>query len=151
MTFRKRFFLAALFVVSLIFAYAYSVVARAQPVSAAGPFGAIPVSVSATGTTGATTATIPAVANRIAYLCGFSIRANATAAATGTATVTGTVSGTLSFVQFTAPLASGIGLVEPVIGPACIPASASNTAIAVISAAPGAGGTVSVTAWGFYY
>jgi hypothetical protein len=65
------------------------------------------------------------------------------------ATVTGTITGTLNFTQWTAPLASGIGITEPPIGPACIPASAFNTGIAVISAAPGSGGTVSVTAWGY--
>ena len=31
----------------------------------------------------------------------------------------------------------------------CIPSSAINTNIVVTSAAPGAGGTVSVTAWGY--
>jgi hypothetical protein len=33
------------------------------------------------------------------------------------------------------------------VGPACIPASAANTDIAVISAEPGAGGTISVSAF----
>lgn len=106
------------------------------------------VTASATGTTLATTATIAAVANVTNYICGFSIRANATAAATGTATITGVITATMSFVQWTAPLASNIGIIENTFNP-CIPASAANTAIAVISAAPGAGGTVSVTAWGF--
>jgi hypothetical protein len=113
------------------------------------PAGATPITASATGTTGATTATLAGAASKTTYLCGFSIRANATAAATGTATVTGTITGTLSFVQWTAPLASGLGITEPPIGSACIPASAVNTGIAVNSAAPGAGGTVSVTAWGY--
>lgn len=112
------------------------------------PAASTPLTVSTTGTTLATTATMAATASVTNYLCGFSIRANATAAATGNATVTGTISGTLNFTQFTAPLASGIGTVEQWFTP-CIPASAVNTAIAVISAAPGAGGTVSVSAWGF--
>lgn len=110
---------------------------------------ATPITASATGTTAATTATLAAVAGKTTYLCGFSIRANATAAATGNATVTGTITGTLNFTQWTAPLASGIGITEPPIGAECIAASAANQAIAVISAAPGAGGTVSVTAWGY--
>ena len=126
-----------------------SAFAVAQPVSAPGPFGGIPVTASAVGTTGATAATLPAVANRTTYLCGFSIRANATAAATGNATVAGTVTGTLNFTQWTAPLASGAGIVEPSFGGMCIPASAVNTTIAVTSAAPGSGGTVSVSAWGY--
>lgn len=122
----------------------------AQPVQAPSQFGAVPVTISATGTTAATTATIPAVSGKLAYLCGFSIRANATAAATGNATVTGLVTGTLNFTQWTAPLASGVGVVEPNLGAICVPASALNVAIAVISGAPGTGGVVSVTAWGFY-
>lgn len=124
----------------------------ASPVSGASPqfpSNSIPMTASATGTTAATAATLPAVAGKTTYLCGFSIRANATAAATGNGTVTGTVSGTLNFTQWTAPLASGLGITEPSIGPACIPASAANTAIVVTSAAPGAGGVVSVTAWGY--
>lgn len=123
--------------------------AQSQPVSAPGPFGAIPVTISATGTTAATAATLPGVANRTTYLCGFSIRAYATAAATGNATVAGTISGTLNFTQWTAPLASGIGIVEPNLGAACVPASAVNTGIVITSAAPGSGGTVSVAAWGY--
>lgn len=112
------------------------------------PSGATPITASATGTTAATTATLAGVANKTTYICGFSIRANATATATGTATVTGTVTATLSYVQWTSPLATGIGTVERSFG-LCIPASAVNTGIAVISAAPGAGGTVSVTANGY--
>lgn len=116
--------------------------------SAGTPAGATAITASATGTTAATTATLAGVAGKTTYLQGFSIRANATAAATGNATVTGTVTGTLNFTQWTAPLASGIGITEPNLGSA-IPASAANTGIAVISAAPGSGGVVSVTAWGY--
>ena len=82
------------------------------------------------------------------YICGYSIRANATAAATGNATVTGTITGTLNFTQWTAPLASGLGITEMIFAP-CIPASGTNQSIAVVSAAPGSGGVVSVTAWGY--
>jgi hypothetical protein len=113
------------------------------------PLGAIPITASATGTTAATTATLAALVGHTTYLCGFSIRANATGAVTGTATVTGVITGTMSFVQWTAPLASGIGIIEPNLGPLCISASGTNQAIAVVSAAPGSGGTVSVSAWGY--
>lgn len=113
------------------------------------PAGATPVTASVTGTTAATTATLPAVASNFTFICWFSIRANATAAATGNATITGTVSGTLNFTQWTAPLASGIGLVEDRFTP-CIPSSAVNTGISVVSAAPGTGGVVSVAAGGYY-
>ena len=113
------------------------------------PYGATSVTASATGTTAATTATLPAVSGKTNYLCGFSIRANATAAATGDATVTGAVSGTLHFTQWTAPLASGIGVTSADTSGMCIAASAVNTAISVVSAAPGSGGTVSVSVWGY--
>lgn len=112
------------------------------------PTGATAITASATGTTGATTATLAAVAGKTTYIAGFSIRSNATAAATGDATVTGTITGTMHFTQFTAPLASGIGVVEETFYPP-VPASAANQAIAVVSAAPGSGGTVSVSAWGY--
>lgn len=112
------------------------------------PAGATPETISATGTTGATTATLATGASVTTYICGFSIRANATAAATANSTVTGTITGTLNYTQWTAPNASGIGLTEQIFSP-CIPASAVNTGIAVVSAAPGTGGVVSVTAWGF--
>ena len=116
--------------------------------SAPYPQGATPISASATGTTNPTTATLAASASQSTYICGLSIRANASAAATGNATVTGPVTGTMNFTQWTAPLASGIGLVEETFYP-CVKSSAVNTAIAVISAAPGSGGTVSVSAWGY--
>lgn len=119
------------------------------PVNSTTGVAANPVTNSATGTTAATTATLPGAAGKTTYICGFSIRANATAAATGNATVTGTVSGTMNFTQWTAPAASGIGITEPPLGAECIPASAANTPIAVNSAAPGAGGIVSVSAWGY--
>lgn len=109
---------------------------------------AIPITASATGTTGATTATLAASTSQTTYICGFAIYANATAAVTGNATITGLVTGTLNFTQFTAPLASGIGTVGHGFNP-CLPASSINTAIAVVSAAPGSGGVISVSAWGF--
>jgi hypothetical protein len=112
------------------------------------PVGATAITASATGTTAATTATLAGTSGKTTYLCGFSIRANATAAATGNSTVTGTITATLNFTQWTAPAASGIGLTEQIFTP-CVPASATNTGIAVISAAPGTGGVVSSTAWGY--
>jgi len=112
------------------------------------PAGSTAITASTTGTTAATTATLAANVTLHTYICGFSIRANATAAATNNATVTGTVTGTLNYTQWTAPLASGLGITEQIFSP-CIISSAINTGIAVISGAPGAGGVVSVTAWGF--
>ena len=118
-----------------------------DPIQAPFYFNGVPVTASATGTNAAATATIPAVASRTAYLCGFSIRSSGTAAA-ATATVTGTISGTLNFLQGT-PATPAVGVVEPNFGSICIAASAPNTAIAVVSATPGTG-TVTVSAWGFY-
>jgi hypothetical protein len=112
------------------------------------PVGAIPITASAVGSTGATTATLAASVSLKTYICWMSIRANATAAITADSTITGTVGGTLNFMQWTAPLASGIGLTEMVFNP-CIPSSAINTAINVISAPPGASGNVSVAAGGY--
>jgi hypothetical protein len=113
------------------------------------PGGAIPLTASATGTTGATTATLAASAGGLkTYICWYSIRANATGAVTVTNTITGPVTGTLSSLMWVAPLASGIGIDEMIFTP-CIPSSAANTAIAVVSGAPGTGGNVTVKAGGY--
>lgn len=112
------------------------------------PAGSTAINASTTGTTAATTATLAGTSGKTTYLCSFAIRSNATAAVTGNATVTGTISTTLNYTHWTAPLASGIGLTEQIFNP-CVPASASNTGIAVISPAPGSGGVVSVTASGY--
>lgn len=112
------------------------------------PAGALPITVSATGTTAAVTGTLAAGSTTTTYICGFAIRALATGAANGNATVTGTKTGTLNFTQWVAPLASGIGVVEQRFAP-CIPASGTNQAIAVVSIAAGSGGIASVTAWGY--
>lgn len=114
------------------------------------PQGAVPITASATGTTAATTATLTGVTGQNTYICGFRILANATGAATANATVTGTVTGTMNFTQWTAPVASGIGNVSEEFLP-CIQSSAPGVSISVVSAAPGSGGVVSVTAWGFTY
>ncbi len=112
------------------------------------PATAVPITASATGTTGATTATLTNVTNHTTYICGYSIRANATAATTVTDTVTGTISGTLSSELWVSPLTSGLGVDEQIFIP-CIPASAVSVSIAVVSGAPGSGGLVSVKAWGY--
>jgi hypothetical protein len=120
-----------------------SAAAHAQAVPAAG---ASVVAVSATGTTGVVTATMPALASQTNWICGFAIRSLATAAIAGTATVTGTVN-TLSFVQ---PVGTtpAVGVTEERFDP-CLPASSFNTAIAVNSIAASTGGVTSVTVWGY--
>lgn len=112
------------------------------------PAGAVAETASATGTTGATTATLATNTGQTTFICSLSIRSNATAAATGNATVTGTITGTLNYTHWTAPNASGVGVTEMIFNP-CVPASTTNTAIAIISPAPGTGGVVSVSATGF--
>lgn len=112
------------------------------------PLTAVPITASATGTTGATTATLTNVSGHTTYICGYSVRANATAATTVLDTVTGVITATMSSELWVAPAASGIGVDEQIFTP-CIPASAVSTSIAVVSGAPGSGGNVSVKAWGF--
>lgn len=112
------------------------------------PVGAVPITASATGTTAATTATLAGTSGKTTYICGYSIRANATAAATVTNTITGVITATLSSIMWVAPLASGIGIDEQIFSP-CIPASATNTGIAIVSGAPGSGGAVSSKGWGY--
>lgn len=112
------------------------------------PAGATPLTASATGTTGATTATLAGTSGKTTYICGYSIRANANAATTVTNTITGVITATLSSIMWVAPAASGIGIDEQIFSP-CIPASATNTPIAIVSGAPGTGGAVSSKGWGY--
>ena len=113
------------------------------------PVGSTAVTASATGTTGATTATLPQVASNYNFVCGYSIRANAAAATTVSDTLTGIISGTMTHELWVAPSASGIGVDEQIFNP-CIPSSAVNTAISAVSGAPGTSGLVSSTIWGYY-
>jgi hypothetical protein len=120
------------------------------------PAGAVPINASATGTTGAVTATLPASASgQKTYICGFSARSNATAAATGDLTISnlttaggGGGAGTEHHTHWTAPNASGIGLTE-MIYPKCQPSNTTNQTIPVAMPAPGTGGAGSVSAWGY--
>ena len=120
------------------------------PVSpSAYPSSSLPVTNSATGTTAAVVATLPANANRTTYLCGFSMTATATAATAGAATVVGTLGGTLNFVEGVgATGTSGAQTTNQSFTP-CVPASAINTAIVVTSFAAGTGGIAAVAAWGY--
>lgn len=106
-----------------------------------------PITASAIGTTGATTATLAGVASKTTFICGFTITSDATAALAGTATVTGTVTGTMSYIQNVGG-ATAAGILSQSFAP-CIPASAANTGIAINSVAAGTGGNTAVTAWGY--
>jgi hypothetical protein len=111
------------------------------------PSGAAAVQGSTVGTTAATATTLAATSSVTNYVCQISIRANATAAATGNATLSDGTK-TYNFTQWTAPAASGLGVVEEIFNP-CYPASAVNTAWTLTSAAPGTGGVVSVAISGY--
>jgi hypothetical protein len=112
------------------------------------PGGAIPITASATGTTAATTATLAGTTGKTTYICGYSIRANATANTNVTNTLTGVISGTMSSIMWIPANTAGLGVDEQIFSP-CIPASTTNTGIAAVSGAPGTGGLVSVKAWGY--
>ena len=113
------------------------------------PTGAVAITASpSNGTTGSITATLAHVTGHTVYICGFAARANATAATTVNLVVSGTITGSLNFLQWIAPLASGIGLTEEIFTP-CVPASGINTDVVVTTGAPGSGGADSVSAWGY--
>jgi hypothetical protein len=119
------------------------------PVQAPDQYGGTAFAMSASGS-GAQSVTIkPTLNTTTVYLCGFSIRAYADNAKAGSATVTGLVSD-LTFLQWTAPSGSGIGVLEPPLGSACLPAKSKGGQVQIQSADPGANGMVSVNAWGFF-
>lgn len=111
------------------------------------PSGATPLTISATGTTAATTATLAGTSSKTTYICGFTISADATTAVAAAATVTGTISGTLNYIQ-NVGAATAAGILTQNFNP-CIPASAQNTGIAIISAAAGIAGNTAVNGWGY--
>jgi len=118
------------------------------------PPGAIPISASASGTTGVVTATIAAQASKTAVLCGFVYTgSNASSAQNGSVTVTGVVGGTMSFAYPTLAAGAAVPVTSPVDEAflPCIPATSVNVAITVNGPALGTGAPIAtVTAWGFY-
>lgn len=111
------------------------------------PTGATPITASATGTTAATVATLAATSGKTTYISGFTISADATSALAGAATVAGTIIGSLNYIQSVGSATSAQLLTQSFIP--SIPASATNTAITITSAAAGIGGNTAVTAWGY--
>jgi hypothetical protein len=111
------------------------------------PGTATAVEVSATGTTAATAATMPAVSGKTNYVCGFTITADASALATGTAALSG-LTNSLSYLQTIVAVASGTSDLTKTFNP-CLPASATNTAIVITSAAAGVGGNTIVNIQGY--
>jgi hypothetical protein len=100
------------------------------------------------------TATLPALTNRVTYICGFTITSTgATAAAVVSPTVTGVVGGTMTFTY--AAVAGATAANQPLVvqfgtGDTCIPATAPNTTIVVSVPSLGTGNTNdTVSAWGY--
>lgn len=144
----------------LLFLLAALAPADAQVIACPNPFVAagkqcVPISASATGSTGAITATLAASAGKTTYLCGVTFTGtNATAANVSTSvTVTGTIGGTMNFGFPTLAAGAAIPNQLPLnvsFNP-CIAAAALNTSIVVNGPALGAGSTLTtVAAWGYY-
>jgi hypothetical protein len=116
------------------------VVATATGSTAGYPAGATPITASATGTTGAVTATLAAAAAKTTYLCTLQIGEAGTG--TATATATNTITGTLNYVV------SAPGNFTVTYQP-CVPANAVNTTIPTATAANASATAVAVTATGY--
>lgn len=112
------------------------------------PAGATPLTASATGTTAATTATLAGTTGKTTYICGYAIRSSATAAVVVNDTITGLITATMNFSNYVAVNTAGVGTDREDFTH-CIPASATNTGIAVVSGAAGSGGVTSVSTWGY--
>ena len=115
------------------------------------PINSTPITASATGTAAAISATLPAVAGKTTFICGFVMSSGGTTtAAFGNATVVGTVTGTMNFVYGAVAPAAGQGLLNVIFNPLCIPANAQNIAIVVTQPAGGTGTTAAaLSVWGY--
>lgn len=112
------------------------------------PAGATPITVSATGTTGAVIGTLPGVPGKTTYLCGYTIDADATAATVVNASVSGLVTGSMVRRQNVGAVATGTFTTGQTF-PLCLPASAQNTNVSVASGSAGTGGVTFVVVWGY--
>lgn len=141
-----------LLIAAVLAVFSYSVWAQQPPSggTATGtgyPSNSLPVTASATGTTGAIVATLPSSPGRTTFICGFTMTSGGTTAAlVSNATVAGTISGTMNFSYV--DVSSGQGLLG-VAFPVCIPANAASTAIVVTQPAGGTGTVGAVSAWGY--
>lgn len=144
-----RYFIAALLSIVLIGA------AQAQTVGAGGtlglgnyPPGAIPITNSQTGTTAAISPQLSGATGLHTYICGYSVRATATAATIGDTTITNTVNGTMHFSTFVSTTSGPMVPLEETFWP-CIPSSGTGTTIGSTTVTPGTGGVISATMWGY--
>jgi hypothetical protein len=114
---------------------------------------ATPITASATGSTGAISATLAAAAGKFTYLCGFNYQGSqTTAAVSANIVVTGTVTATMNFGFVNLVTGAASPQPPPVIQnfTPCVPSSAVNTPIVVTPPTLGAGATLAtVSVWGF--
>ena len=99
----------------------------------------------------AAVATLPGVAGKTTFICGFTMSSSgSTGALVVSPTIAGVVSGTMTYTYTTI---AGATLANPVLSnnfSPCLPASAANTAIVVTLPSLGGGNTNATTvAWGF--
>lgn len=136
-----------IFVVAVLLAAGY---VHAQ-VPNVGTGSQVQVTASATGTTGAITATLAGAPGKNTYICGFNYAGtNATGANTATlVTITGVAGGPLNFPYPTLAAAATVPPIRIVFSPYRI-ASAANTSIVVNGPALGTGATLAAAAaWGY--
>lgn len=106
-----------------------------------------PVVASASGTTIAPTATLPGVAGKTTFMCGFAATSYGTNNTNGFVQINGIIGGNTMYFAYVIP-ATGQGQLVVPFRP-CLPANAANTAITIQIPAAGAGGSSTVNAWGY--
>lgn len=105
----------------------------------------IPVTAVGTGSTGAVTATLAAANGKTTFICGFDVSA-AGSATISPITVTGLLGGTFTYQGISAGGAPFMVRFAP-----CLPASAVDQAIAVVTTADGTATATDVNAFGYQY
>jgi hypothetical protein len=122
------------------------VAADAQLPPAGYPESATPIVAAAAGTTGAVTATLAAAVGKTTYLCGFDVSVIGGTAAVGPITV-GLLPGSKSFIYQMSSTAAGLTLSRTFTP--CVPGSAPDVAITIVTTADGSASAVDVNAWGY--
>jgi hypothetical protein len=116
------------------------------PLSSGYPPGGTPVTGVGAGTTGAVTGSLAATAGKTNYLCSFDISAIGGTATVGPVTLTGLLGGNTLTYQLASTAAGNF--LSRTFSP-CVPASAINTAISVVTTADGTASAVDVNLVGF--
>jgi hypothetical protein len=114
-----------------------------NPGSSGGP---AVVQANAAGTTGAVNVTLPAVAGKTTYLCGFAVSAIGSGAV-GPITISGLFGSSNPTFQGTATAAGGV-VAQAQYNP-CLPASATNQVVVVGTTADATASAVNVSVWGY--